>query len=592
MRQSTWTEGGSLTQTLIDRDVMVPMRDGVRLATDVWRDPHAGPVPVILIRTAVSKSSTRFWGSALLPDWTSVLEAGFAVVWQDFRGTGKSEGTWHAMGDDPNDGEDTVRWLIEQPWCDGLVGGAGPSHMGMAQWGIASTGHPAYKAIVPAVAPRDYYLGIYFQEGGAQCLRGTFSAAAGWASGQAIRAHQSGQFGKAELSSVLKGIRAARSARDHLPLIDHPGLATAAPWWTELMGHPARDDFWTQVSLAEHPEAVMVPALNIGGWFDHCLASVIDAYQSMRKSGGTESAREGQRLIIGPWNHTSYEGIYPARSFGPRGNAEAIGLTDEYIRFYDRWLRGRGNAVDGANRVKIFVMGADEWREMSDWPPPDTRYVDYFLASAGAANSARGDGSLSTTPPAEHAVDTYLYDPRRPVPTVGGADSLSPLTGMSGPADQHEIEQRDDVLCYTSPVLTQPLAVIGNVSLNLAFSSSARDTDITAKLVDVSPGDSAMLLTEGVLRARYRHSLGAGEMLEPGEVYEVTVDMRATANVFLPGHRVRLEVSSSNYPRYSRNTNTGGVLAEDGPGDLVVAVNRVHHGPAGVSRLVLPVVSR
>jgi putative CocE/NonD family hydrolase len=578
-------------QFLVDRDVMVPMHNGVRLATDVWRRADVPPLPAILVRLATGKDRLDFWGAGLMPAYPDLLEAGYALVWQDQRGTGRSEGAWRVMGDDRRDGEDTVEWIASQPWCDGRVAGAGPSHMGMAQWAIASTGSPHFTAMAPAIAPRDYYWDIYYNEGGALSLRATMTAALTWSLAGARRALAQGELGREEYDRIVAGVRAARSQPDRLPLTDHPGLALAAPWWREVLAHPVRDDHWAAACPAPDPAAVTVPALNIGGWYDHCLRGTLDGYVTMRREGGSAAAREGQRLIVGPWTHTSQEGVFPQRHFGPRAGAAAADIPGEYLRFYQRWLKG-DSTVDPGPPVRIFVMGADVWREEQDWPLPDTAWTDYFLSSSGAANTAAGDGVLSTETPTGTEFDLAVSDPRRPVPSRGGADSGSPMLGEVGPTDQREVEARGDVLCYTTPPLAEPVEVTGPVELVVYLSSSAVDTDVMGKLVDVYPDGRGIQLTEGMLRARYRCSRVHPEALVPGEVVELRLSLRATSNVFLPGHRIRLEVAGSNYPRYARNPNTGGDVASVGRSDVVAAVNRVHHGPGWPSRLILPVIRR
>jgi putative CocE/NonD family hydrolase len=267
-------------------------------------------------------------------------------------------------------------------------------------------------------------------------------------------------------------------------------------------------------------------------------------------------------------------------------------LTGAHQRFFDRWVRGREGAMAGDAPVRIFVMGIDQWRDEQDWPLPDTTYTDYFLDSSGRANTDDGDGELRQEAPGAEGADRYLYDPRRPVPTLGGRVMSPSTANAAGPVDQRKAEARDDVLCYSTAVLERPVEVTGHVSLTLFVSSSAVDTDFTGKLVDVFPDGRAIFLTDGILRARYRNSLAEPEPLTPGEVYEVTLDLSVTSNVFLPGHRIRLEVSSSNFPRFDRNTNTGAAISEDGEDDVLVAVNQVYHGPGHPSRLVLPIIDR
>ncbi|MCL2395065.1 MAG: CocE/NonD family hydrolase, partial [Acidimicrobiaceae bacterium] len=332
---------------------------------------------------------------------------------------------------------------------------------------------------------------------------------------------------------------------------------------------------------------------NMGGWYDLFLKGTIANYLGMKAHGGSALARR-PRLVIGPWSHGPSGGWFPERSYGLLSGTDTADLTGLQLRWFDWLLRGQDNGVENEKPVRIFVMGADVWRDEADWPLPDTDYVDYFLHSGGRANSSAGDGSLSVEPPGDEAEDVYLYDPRDPVPTVGGGTFL-PGLGLgvnSGPRNQAQVETRHDVLCYTTPPLDAPLEVTGPVSAVLQISSSAPDTDFTAKLVDVHPDGRAENIADGILRARYRESLSAPRLLEVGQIYEVTVDLVATSNVFGPGHRIRLDVSSSNFPRFDRNTNTGGEIAQEGEDALVQAINRVHHTSVHPSRLILPVIRR
>jgi uncharacterized protein len=311
----------------------------------------------------------------------------------------------------------------------------------------------------------------------------------------------------------------------------------------------------------------------------------------MKQNGGTETARRNQRLIIGPWTHGNFSGSFPEREFGKGSSAAAIDLPGIHLRWFDRWLKGVENGIDREPPVMIFVMGVDEWRNEADWPLPDTQYRPYYLHSPGQANTLHGNGALSTELPGTEPSDVYLYNPMRPVPTVGGQVIL-PGGNAMGPRDQREVELRDDVLVYSTPVLEQAVEVTGPIELRLFISSSAPDTDFTGKLVDVYPDGRAMILTEGILRARYRNSFTAPELLEPGTIYELRLNLWVTANVFLPGHRIRLEVSSSNFPRFDRNSNTGGVIAQEPPNQYQPAVNRIFHDAAHPSHLILPIIER
>jgi uncharacterized protein len=266
-------------------------------------------------------------------------------------------------------------------------------------------------------------------------------------------------------------------------------------------------------------------------------------------------------------------------------------LTGIQLRWFDRWLKETDNGVEEEPPVMLFVMGIDEWRAETDWPLPDTQYRPYYLHSAGQANTLYGDGTLSAELPGGEPPDVYLYNPFRPVPTVGGQVILPGANSM-GPRDQRAVEKRDDVLVYSTPVLDRPVEVIGPIELRLFVASSARDTDFTGKLVDVYPDGRAIILAEGILRARYRTSFTEPELLEPDAVYELHLNLWATANVFLPGHCIRLEVSSSNFPRFNRNSNTGGEIASEAASDYRQAINRIFHDAAHPSRLILPVIER
>jgi uncharacterized protein len=575
----------------VEKDIMVPMRDGVRLATDAWVPAGDGPFPTLLVRLPYGKDLTGLFAYALLPNIFALVEAGYAVVYQDCRGTFRSGGELVPMLNEPSDGADTLDWLAEQPWCDGNIGTYGASYLGFVQWASASASD-RLKAIAPAVTTTDYYTTPWFSEGGALSLHAIQS----WATLMALADVQRAMgAGSGDMQTLIGLVAMAADPDPHLaelPVRVRPLLEKQWPWWADILAHPARDTFWQDLSVADRFEDITVPALNIGGWFDIFVSNTARTFTELRKRGGSAEAREGQRLIIGPWDHLNSTGVYPDRKFGLMADALYNDLTGAHQRFFDRWVRGREGAMAGDAPVRIFVMGIDQWRDEQDWPLPDTTYTDYFLDSSGRANTDDGDGELRQEAPGAEGADRYLYDPRRPVPTLGGRVMSPSTANAAGPVDQRKAEARDDVLCYSTAVLERPVEVTGHVSLTLFVSSSAVDTDFTGKLVDVFPDGRAIFLTDGILRARYRNSLAEPEPLTPGEVCEVTLDLSVTSNVFLPGHRIRLEVSSSNFPRFDRNTNTGAAITEDGEDDVLVAVNRVYHGPGHPSRLVLPIIDR
>ena len=575
----------------VEKDIMVPMRDGVRLATDAWVPAGGGAAPVLLVRLPYGKDMIGLYAYGLVPNIFTLIEAGYAVVYQDCRGTFRSGGEFSPMLSEADDGADTVAWLLEQPWCDGNIGTFGPSYLGFVQWASASAGSPL-KAIAPAVTTTDYYATPWYSEGGALSLHAIHSWTTLMAVAEAQRALAAGS---GDPQALMDLVGMAANPDPHLaalPVRVRPLLEKQWPWWAEILAHPDRDQYWRDLSVADRFEGITVPALNIGGWFDIFITSTARTFTELRKRGGSDAARTGQRLIIGPWDHLNATGSYPDRQFGMMADAQFTDLTGAHQRFFDQWLRGQAEAQAGTAPVRIFVMGIDQWRDEPDWPLPDTVYTDYFLHSSGRANTASGDGELSPQAPGGEHADTYLYDPLRPVPTLGGRVMSPSTANAAGPVDQRPAESRDDVLCYTTPVLDHPVEVTGHISLTLYISSSASDTDFTGKLVDVWPDGRAIYLTDGILRARYRNSLAEPELLTPGETTQITLDLSVTSNVFLPGHRIRLEVSSSNFPRFDRNTNTGGTVTEDTEDDVQVAVNRVLHGPAHLSRLVLPIIDR
>jgi putative CocE/NonD family hydrolase len=561
------------------------MRDGTELATDLWV-PESTPAPTLLVRLPYGKDLPALFAYGLVPNIFALTEAGYAVVWQDCRGTFRSGGEFTPMQNEPADGADTVAWLLEQPWCDGNIGTYGPSYLGFVQW-ASLTGGARLKAIAPCVTTTDYYTTPWYSEGGAMSWHTIQSWSTTMALVEAIRR------GDGELTFGLGAMVAEPEPHlAALPPRHQPLLEKMWPWWSDIQEHPARDQYWQDLSVIDHAEQVTVPALHIGGWFDIFAANTARSFTELRARAGTEEARNGQRLIIGPWDHLNSTGIYPDRRFGMLADAITQDITGEHVKFFDRWLRGNATAEEAAAPVKIFVMGIDQWRDEQDWPLPDTSYEAWYLDGSGQANSSAGDGLLRPQPPAAEATDTYLYDPLRPVPTLGGRIMLPTTANQAGAVDQRQAEARDDVLCFSSDVLTEPLEVTGHVSLTLFASSSAPDTDFTGKLVDVFPDGRAIYLTDGILRTRYRDSLAEPEPLTPGQPYELSLDLSVTSNVFLPGHRIRLEVSSSNFPRYDRNSNTGGVITAESADQVTVAVNRILHGPGHPSRLTLPVIRR
>lgn len=568
-----------------DKNIMAPMRDGVRLAANVMRPDSSTPVPAILLRTPYGKDNDQGQSVGFAPDIMKYVEAGYAAVIQDTRGTFGSEGEFGNFADEVCDGEDTIAWLAEQPWCDGNVGMIGASYLGKTQWQAAKASPPALKAIVPIIAVHDGQRLGWCRDGVPFAYDYAFALM--MAVTDAMRAERLGK--PSDLPILLGAMQ--KMDLGHLPFADRPEIKNFK-FWRNIIDHADRDDQWRSEAV-EDPSAIKVPAFHICGWYDTGNPSFWQLFDMINRGGGSDAAREGQRIIVGPWTHAAPTGAFPGRFFGPTANAQAVDLHGQIIRFFNRWLKGQVDALDNDPPIRLFMMGADEWREYQQWPIPGVAPADYYLVSNGAANSAQGDGLLTLTPSAKSIDDIFVSNPRRPVPTTLSGSGDPQLRGVElpGPYDQRSVEDREDVLCYTTAPLTEPLEVLGAISLKLFVSSSARDTDIVAKLIDVHPDGRAIILTDGICRLRYRNSLSQPELITPGQTYEISIDLAATANVFLPGHRIRVEIAGSSFPRYVRNTNTGGNVAFEGVEDCVVAMNRIAHSAEQASRLVLPVVS-
>ena len=494
--------------------------------------------------------------------------------------------------DDIEDGYDTVEWAASQPWSNGRIGMVGASYVGATQWLAATTRPPHLVTLVPNVTASNYHDGWTYQ-GGAFELAFNVS----WTLNQLTLANfptQSKAKGipQDRQPGLLKAVDGMTDAYRSLPLKDLPDLKDGlAPYYYDWLAHPDFDDYWKKLCIEDQHSNITTPALHIGGWYDIFLGGTIRNFLGMRKSGATEDARRGQKLIIGPWEHSSRGGsMVGSHYFGVAADANALGLDDIHLRWYHYWLNGVDNGILSEPPVKIFVMGDDVWRDEEDWPLARAQDTRFFLHSGGKANSSHGDGSLGVEGPGDEPADVFLYNPADPVPTVGGALCCNPYFAANGAFDQNDIESRADVLVYSTPPLEREVEVTGPVTVTLWAATSATDTDFTAKLVDVCEDGCARNLTDGIIRARYRNSMSHPEPVEPGTPVCYTIDLWATSNVFKAGHRIRLEISSSNFPRFDRNTNTGNLIAADS--ELKPALQTVLHAGQHVSYVTLPIVPR
>ena len=574
---------------IIDKDVPVPMRDGTVLRADVYRPAAAGKYPVILQRTPYNKALLA--GVILMLDVVRTAGEGYAVVIQDTRGRYASGGEFYPFRDDITDGYDSVEWCAAQAWSDGQVGMYGASYVGATQWLAALSAPPHLKAIFPLITASDYHEGWTYQ-GGAFALG--FNASwtlARLAPDTALRLSRTQPDGSEKLGALIGAIDRLPQLFQHLPLADFPLLAEAAPYFYDWLAHPDDDDYWARWNIEARHGSVRVPACNVGGWHDIFLGGTLRNYMGMRERGGTSQARQGQKLVIGPWYHTLPLGnVVGDVDFGFASHSLVADLDGLHIKWFDYWLKGKPNGLLDEPPVRLFTMGANAWRTENEWPLARTRYTKHYLHSNGQANGLGGDGLLSPDAPGSEPADVYVSDPRDPVPTRGGAVTGWPAAMPGGAFDQRPIEERTDVLVYTSPVLERDLEVTGPLGVTLYAATSAVDTDFTAKLVDVAPDGYARNLSDGIIRGRYRESKTQAQPLTPGEVYAYTIDLWATSNVFKAGHRIRLEIASSNFPRFDRNPQTGQAAAE--AGRLEPALQRVFHDELRPSHIVLPIIPR
>jgi putative CocE/NonD family hydrolase len=557
----------------VERGVMAKMRDGVGLRADIYRPKAEGKFPVILERTPYNKAGEFEFG-------LKTAARGYVVIIQDVRGRYTSEGEWYTFKNESRDGYDSVEWAAALPYSNGKVGMWGGSYVGATQMLTAITSPPHLAAIAPVVTASNYHDGWTYQGG---AFEQWFNES--WTSGLA-----QDTFNRRvqKNTNALEGIHKLPLTR--YPLFDggpvqDPQTRDLASYFLDWLAHPSFDDYWRQLSIEDHHDKVMVPVFNVAAWYDIFLGGSLRNYLGIKAHGGSDAARKGQHLLVMIGGHAGSGRKIGEVDFGPEADFD----EDEFLlRWYDHVLKGLDNGVEREKPVKIFVMGKNVWREEDDWPLARAKSTRYYLHSEGSANGLNGEGTLSTAAPPAEPADHYVYDPAEPVPTIGGPLCCDAVHLPPGPRDQRPDEARQDVLIFTTPAFKTDFEVTGPVTLELYASSNAVDTDFTAKLVDVWPNGFAQNLTEGIVRARYRNSQEKPELMVPGEVYKFDVDLWATSNVFLPGHRLRLEVSSSNFPRFDRNLNAG--EEQSGGTRMVKASNTILHDTRHPSALILPVV--
>jgi len=554
----------------VEHNAIAVMRDGAKLRADIYRPKREGKFPVLLVRTPYDKTQELEFG-------VRAATRGYVVMAQDVRGRYQSEGEWYPFKNESQDGYDTVEWAAALPYSNGKVGMFGGSYVGATQYLAAIAKPPHLAGISPNVTASNYHDGWTYQGG---AFEQWFNES--WTTGLALDTM------RRRVDAAQKSVEwTQKLPLTTYPILDLPGAASVAPYFADWLAHPDYDEYWKKWSIEEHYAQIQVPVFSFGAWYDIFLGGTLKNYARLKKEAGTEEARRGQKLLVYVGGHA---GGSDSRKVGAVDFGEKLpfDFDETMLRWYDTLLRGVKETA-AEKPVKIFVMGKNEWREEDDWPLARAVSTKYYLHSEGAANTASGNGTLTTVVPGPEKKDQFTYDPSDAVPTLGGPLCCGPFPPAGlGPQDQSKAEARNDVLVFTTAALGKDLEVTGPVSLELYVSSSAMDTDFTAKLVDVWPNGLAQNLTEGILRMRYRNSQEKPEAMKPGETYRVTVDLWATSNVFLVGHKLRLEVSSSNFPRFDRNLNTGEEQARGAR--MAKATNVIYHDKTHPSTLVLPIV--
>ena len=568
----------------VERGHVVPMADGVKLVTDVYHPAGDGPWPTLVFRVRGSLSA-GFITSVLMLNPMLAVERGYAVVIQQVRGRGLSEGEWNPFFNEGSDGADCVRWVLDQSWCDGRIGTYGTAYSAFAALQLVAQGFEEVKACtVLGTNANPYDNWIYTSE----CFELGWNVY--WAYMLGIesigRLECSDEERAQSRSDLSQAIINAPEVVRRLPIDQHPELLNGvSPCYEDWLEHSSYDEYWDSINILKKAPQISAPILSIVGWHDNFLKSHFDLYRQIT-SVGAEPGRSNHRMVVGPWEHVSYVSPFATsangvREFGLEASS-GVGLSGPLVLdWMDRWVKEEKTTVE-VGGVRYWQMGENSWKEVDVWPPVGVE-TSWYLSSEGGDDAERNKGELVLEAPGRQVADTFQYDPVDPTPTVGGK-LLMPTIQSAGIQDQTAVEQRSDVACYTSPVLTGPVVVSGPVKCLLWVSTSAQDTDFTAKLVDIEPGGMAANLADGIVRLSKAFP---GQVNEPGAIREVEIDLWDLGHTFLPGHQIRLEVASANFPRFDRNLNV--VAGPNLPSidDAVTATQTIHHDADRPSRLIL-----
>ena len=569
----------------IDQNVSVEMRDGIKLAGDIYRPGDGGKYPAILVRTPYH-SDEVFNFSYVQP--LPTVRAGYALVVVYVRGRYGSEGIYDVAAPQDVEGADcydTVEWVACQPWCDGNIGMAGESALGTVQWRTARETPPHLKAIAPSLtgAPGERKPEIL----DAPAFLNVAVSFTLLIAGNILDKLEAEGQDTTESRRLIRELEEDPSlAYNYLPLKDIPhfDIPGVRETWHKVLGITPV----TKPSAGPGPypyHKVNIPVLNIASWYDPWSRHTFNTFRDMKEKAGSSYAREHQHLFAGPWCHHKPTRTLGDIDFGLFADEIGSRAWEYQLSFFDKYLKGKDIDLPA---LRYFTMGRNTWHDTSAWPLPQTTWQRYFLHSRGGANSSDGDGILNREEPGQEPIDTYVYNPFHPVPTTGGKGAEAENGFVTGPIDQFHVERRADVLCYTSPELDNDMEVTGPLELHLFASSSCRDTDFTAKLVDVYPDGRAYNIVDGITRARYRNSFNQSELLEPGQIVEFIIRLGPVSQLFRRGHRIRIDVTSSNFPTYDRNMNTGNAIGVDTEG--VPALQTIYHRSGYASYIDLPII--
>jgi len=587
-------------EIVVQRNVPAEMRDDTVLMSNVYRPAAGGPYPVLLTRLPYGKDLPLAYTYL---DPIKCASAGYIVVVQDVRGRYRSEGKFTPFVREFEDGYDTVEWAAKLPGSDGSVGMYGESYFGKTQWHAAVMQPPSLRAMVPGETWGNHLNGAQMRGGVQEIGAIQYWSQAALAPEILFRRYRDDPEQRQQKLPILVGLIDTMSAGegyDVLPLTDLPDPDGLVPFMHGGLERGVDDESWDYLNIDGKYDLVEAPTLHIGGWYDCFIGETLRQYEAMKEQAKKRGMRP-PRLLVGPWSHGRFESLVGDLDFGLASSGTLLNyrgdLTDYHLRWFEATLKGDEEALEEVPPVEVFVMGENRWRGFEEWPVPGSREEHWYFNSGGEANTASGDGGLSRERPdsAGSVPDEYDYDPHNPVLTIGGATLLPPIM-RRGPRDQRPNEERSDVLCYTSEVLKESCTVLGPVYVTLFAASSAPDTDFVARLVDVYPDGRALVVTDGIIRASARESYPAPGVIEPvepskiepGRPYEYAVDLWTTGITFLAGHRMRVEITSSSFPRWGRNLNTGESNAHSSR--TQVARQKIFHDPQKPSHITLTVV--